>query len=435
MPYSAVRRAAAWICHLDLQPGNGWTNVPRAGRIEEFVRERTCCAGLPMSSLEIPTKTANATPDTPIVLGATWRAMLAVNICLMVALFIYKVGFSSPDLQYTQILADYHFGFMKRALIGAVVGLAFHEVPTWMPYAVGTISWLATLVCFALLFDKVFGLRRQLPLFIFMIASPLFLKNFIQTLGYYDIYGCLLVIIFLLVPARTALYVGSAAVAAAVLLLIHHLHLLLYIPTLTAVIAFRYYLVRSVTWIDLLLAATSLALLAAAFLFLQFAATPPVPIEQLEAYMNSRMVGPPLQGTIWVAIFYRTLDKELFDTWNIMSTNVARFPIYIALIALHWPLVQLWRSIARSLETALLRRAVVVAVVVISLGYVAIFAVVFDYSRWVASWATCMILLLHATRQLATARGAPPSSFDERRSRAVAWILTCVPRLGIVRPF
>jgi len=388
-----------------------------------------------MSSLEISSNAAKAAPEAPIALGTAWRAMLAVNVCLMAALFVYKIGFSSPDLQYTQILADYHFGFMKRALVGALVGLAFQEVPTWTPYALGAVLWFATLTCFVLLFDKVFGLRRQMPLFVFMIASPLFLKNFIQTLGYYDIYGCLLVIIFLLVPARSAVYVASAAAAAVVLLLIHHLHMLLYIPTLIAVVAFRYYLVRAIGKADLLLAAASLGLLFAFFLFLQFAASPSVPLEQLEAYMNSRMTGPPLRGTIWVAIFYRTLGNELHDTWNFMSTNVARFPIYVALIALHSPLIRLFRSVIQSLESTLHRRAVVAAIVAVSLGYVVIFAIVFDYSRWVASWATCMILLLLAARQLAAARGAPEAAFDERRSRGFAWILTCVPRLGTVTPF
>ena len=243
-----------------------------------------------MSSLEISSNAAKAAPEAPIALGTAWRAMLAVNVCLMAALFVYKIGFSSPDLQYTQILADYHFGFMKRALVGALVGLAFQEVPTWTPYALGAVLWFATLTCFVLLFDKVFGLRRQMPLFVFMIASPLFLKNFIQTLGYYDIYGCLLVIIFLLVPARSAVYVASAAAAAVVLLLIHHLHMLLYIPTLIAVVAFRYYLVRAIGKADLLLAAASLGLLFAFFLFLQFAASPSVPLEQLEAYVQEHAI-------------------------------------------------------------------------------------------------------------------------------------------------
>lgn len=388
-----------------------------------------------MSSLEVAAIAADAAPDAPVALDPAWRAMLALNIGLMAALFCYKVWFSSPDLQYTQILADYHFGFMKRALIGALVGLAFQQVPTWMPYAIGAVLWLATLAGFALLFDKVFGFRRQKPLFIFMLASPLFLKNFIQTLGYYDIYGCLLVIVFLRVPARSWIYVASAAVAAAVLLLIHHLHMLLYVPTLAAVVGFRHYLTRPVGRSDLWLAAASLMLLTAVFLLLQFAASPPVPVEQLEAYMNSRMAGPPLRGTIWPAIFYRSVGTELHDTWNFMSTNVARFPIYAALIALHLPLFQLFRSTVHTIDSALHRRAIVASVIAVSLGYVVIFAIVFDYSRWVANWSTCMILLLHAARQLATTSGARPAAFDPSGARHFAWALTCVPRLGTVTPF
>ena len=393
-----------------------------------------------MSSLELSDSAADTVPTKSIAPStawqpAAWRIMFVANVCLMAALFIYKIKFSSPDLQYTLLLADYHFGFMKRALIGALAGLVFPELPTWAPYALGTAIWFANLGVFVMLFDKVFGLRREMPLFVFTIASPLFLKNFIQTLGYYDIYGCLLATIFLLVPARSAVYVLSAAAAAVVLLVIHHLHMLLYIPTLIVIVAFRYYLVRPIRRADLLIAGASLVLLAAVFLFLQFAGSPAVPIEQLEAYMNSRMTGPPLRGTIWVAIFYRTVGEELHDTWSFMSTNLLRFPVYIAVVALHWPLIRLFRSIIEDLASPLHRRLVVAAIAAVSLGYVIIFAVIFDYSRWVASWATCMILLLLATKQLATACGTSTASFGERRARGFAWILTFVPRLGTVTPF
>lgn len=368
-------------------------------------------------------------------LATPWRTMLVVNACLMAALFYYKVRYSSPALQYTQLLADYHFGFMKRALIGALVGVAFPSLPTWATYAVGAIAWLATLVLFTLVFDRVFSLRRQLPLYTLMIASPLFLKNFIQTLGFYDIYGCVVVLAFLLIPARSVLYVIGAAVGAALLLTIHHVHMLLYIPTLIAVVALRLHLLQPLRAAGAVVAAAALLLLAAYFLFLQFKGSPPVPVEQLEAYMNSRMTGPPLRGDIWPGIYYRTVHDELHDTWAFMPTNAARFPVYALLIALHFPLIRLFRTIVRSLPDRRDRHVVVAAVIAVSVGYLLIFATVFDYSRWVASWGVCMMLLLHATAQLAAARGAEPAMLDERRARWSGWVLTALPRLGTVTPF
>ena len=46
------------------------------------------------------------------------------------------------------------------------------------------------------------------------------------------------------------------------------------------------------------------------------------------------------------------------------------------------------------------RRMVVAALVMVSVGYLIIFAIVFDYSRWISNWAVCMFLILHAVKML-----------------------------------
>ena len=46
-----------------------------------------------------------------------------------------------------------------------------------------------------------------MPLFVFMAGSPFFLKNFMYTLGHFDIYGCAFAIGLLLVPARSVAFV------------------------------------------------------------------------------------------------------------------------------------------------------------------------------------------------------------------------------------
>ena len=57
---------------------------------------------------------------------------------------------------------------------------------------------------FVQLFRRTFGFdEKHLPLFIFMAGSPFFLKNFMHTLGHFDIYGCLFAICLLLIPARS----------------------------------------------------------------------------------------------------------------------------------------------------------------------------------------------------------------------------------------
>ena len=84
----------------------------------------------------------------------------------------------------------------------------------WLVFALNGAVWLITLALFFMLFRKTFGFDdAQMPLFVFMAGSPFFLKNFMRTLGHFDIYGCALAICLLLVPARSVALVGLAALA------------------------------------------------------------------------------------------------------------------------------------------------------------------------------------------------------------------------------
>jgi hypothetical protein len=60
---------------------------------------------------------------------------------------------------------------------------------------------------------------------------------------------------------------------------------------------------------------------------------------------------------------------------------------------------------------------------------------VFDYSRWISNWAVCMFLILHAVKTLPAAQVVPTISADDRRTSILGWIITIIPRVGIVRPF
>src|SRR5215813_12718030 len=136
-----------------------------------------------------------------------WRLMLAVNAAVIVGVFLHKISLP-PFVPYIHLLVDYHFGFTKRALIGAVVSLFTATVPVWLVFALAGVTWLITLGLFARLFQRTFGFdEKNLALFVFMAGSPFFLKNFMHTLGHFDIYGCLLAICLLLLPARSVAYV------------------------------------------------------------------------------------------------------------------------------------------------------------------------------------------------------------------------------------
>ena len=52
----------------------------------------------------------------------------------------------------------------------------------------------------------------------------------------------------------------------------------------------------------------------------------------------------------------------------------------------------------------------------VSLGYLVMFAIVFDYSRWVSNWAVCLFLILHAVKTLPASRDVPPIPADDRKT-------------------
>lgn len=82
------------------------------------------------------------------------------------------------------------------------------------------------------------------------------------------------------------------------------------------------------------------------------------------------------------------------------------------------------------------RVLVAAGLVAISLGYLPIFVVVYDYSRWVGNWATCMILIMHAVRLLPSYDAATvPVDPTVARNRWFGWNITLVPRIGIIKPF
>jgi hypothetical protein len=75
------------------------------------------------------------------------------------------------------------------------------------------------------------------------------------------------------------------------------------------------------------------------------------------------------------------------------------------------------------------------AIVIVSLAYLIMFAIVFDYSRWISNWAVCMFLILHAVKTLPSAKAVPLISTNDPKTTLFGWIVTLIPRVGIVRPF
>src|ERR1700733_7063413 len=255
----------------------------------------------------------------PRVLESPWRLMLAVNAAVLIGVFFYKITLL-PYVPYIHLLVDYHFGFTKRALIGAVVALFFSKIPVWLVFALSGTVWLITLGLFVKLFRRTFGFDdAHMPLFVFMAGSPFFLKNFMHTLGHFDIYGCAFAICLLLVPARSVIFVMLAALASMILILIHHIHLLMYVPTIAVIVVLRYYLVQGLTRQNAIVGIGAIGAIGLLFLSAQFRGSMTVPSEEFGRYLRSRMTDPSRTDLLSFSyIWYQSLSQEVRDTWNRM---------------------------------------------------------------------------------------------------------------------
>jgi hypothetical protein len=365
-----------------------------------------------------------------------WRLMLAVNVAIVIGVFVYKIG-REPYVPYIHLLVDYHFGFTKRALIGAAVSLFFAKVPAWLVFALSGTVWLITLALFIKLFRRTFGFDdAQLPLFVLMAGSPFFLKNFMHTLGHFDIYGCAFAICLLLVPARSVVFILLAALASMILVLIHHIHLLMYVPTIAVIVVLRYYLVQGFHRQNTIIGIAAAACVGLLFVAAQFWGSMAVPEAEFVRYLHGRMADATRTNLLSFSyIWYQPLAREIHDTWQRMPSNILGIPVFALLIWLHAPLWKYFAGLIRSLTEDLHRRIVIAAIVGVSLAYLIMFAMVFDYSRWISNWAVCMFLILHAVKTLPASQAMPPISGDDRKTTILGWIVTLIPRVGIVRPF
>ena len=373
---------------------------------------------------------------TPSTWQNPWRVMLIVNVAVFVGVFWHKI-LLPPFVPYIHLLVDYHFGFIKRALIGASISLFTSKVPVWLVFALAGTVWLFTLALFTKLFQRTFGFdEKNLPLFLFMAASPFFFKNFMHTLGHFDIYGCLFAIILLLVSAHSIAFVLLATLFSVVLLLIHHIHLLMYLPTIAVIVVLRHHLIVGFNGLNVAVGVIAALAVGALFVAAQFWGTMPIPEAEFVDYLRSRMADPSRTDLLGFSyIWYQPLSKEIADTWGRMPSNILGVPVFALLIWLHTPLWRYFAAVIRALRDNTHRRLVIAALIGVSVGYLIMFGIVFDYSRWVSNWAVCLFLILHAVKTLPASHEVAPIPSDDRKTTIFGAIVTLIPKVGIVRPF
>jgi hypothetical protein len=364
--------------------------------------------------------------------------MLICSAVIVIGLLVIKITTSFPGIQYTHLLVNYDFGVIKRALVGAVVSLFRPKVGLVDVYVVGLTAWLAALIAYLAVFRRTFGFsERTFPLLAIILSSPVFFKNFMFSIGYFDVLGCLAALIALLLPVNLALPLIMGAISC-VLLFVHHLHLLLYVPTIGLIVLLRTLADGRVDLRAALLAGTVVTIaIGGCFYFLAFHGSVPIPVDEFTAALRARAINSPEKiGGYLVQIFYTDIAYEIDETMKGLPNNALRFPIYLILIYLHLPLISYFRRLTSSLARRQDRLLVVAGLIGVTLGYGVIGVVVFDYPRWVSNWAVCMILIMHAVRSLpSTQSDSVPIDPTLSKNRWFGWILAVIPRVGINKPF
>jgi hypothetical protein len=364
-----------------------------------------------------------------------WRWMLAIDATIAALSFIYQIFFHVPLLEYSQYLTTYHFGFARRALVGSIIALFTDHVPISLVYILGIMIWLITVALFLAAFRKAFGFtQKTFALFVFVIGSPFFFKNFMISLGYFDIYGCAWALVALLIGIGP-LYPLIIALGCIVLILMHHLHFLLYVPTIAFIVALRYGLRAELSAGKAVYGLCLGAVLTAVFVVTALFGRMPVPIETYLAYVSARATHPinPDTAHLW----YATLPQEMALTRMLFVHNALRFPVYAALIALHIPVARYIGNLIAALPARLLRIAAIAGLAAITAAYVVIFVVIFDYSRWVSNWAVCMFLCMLALKLTSPANpdDDAPLRPGDQTNLVLGWIATAIPRVGTTIPF
>lgn len=362
--------------------------------------------------------------------------MLAIDLIIAPAALLYTVFVNSPRYPgYMHLLVTYHFGFVRRALVGTILSWFTDAVPFWYVYAIAIAAWIVTLALFVAAFRKIFGLRPEnFSLFVFLIGSPFFLKNFAIALGHFDIYGSLWALVALLIPVGP-LYPLLIAAGCIGLILMHHLHFLLYIPTIGFIVFVRYGVLPGLSPAKAAYGIVLVLMVLAAFLVAAFLGRMPVPPETFLAYVRARALDPIDPSNAWM--WYSTIGQEIRSTWERLGGHALRFPVYAVLVALHLPIGRYLKSLIVALPTRFLRSSSVVGLAVITACYIPICVVAHDYARWVSSWAVCMFLAMHAIRLLPStvAKSTAPVAPEEQTNRVLGWIVTAIPRVGVTIPF
>jgi|SRR5438105_5661303 len=283
---------------------------------------------------------------------------------------------------YTAWLFDYHFGFMKRGLVGTV--LQSITGATVIPLLwVKCVSWalaLAIVAFFLYVFNDLQRSirnseeRRQfLSLFVFFMLSPVSLRNYFFDLGRFDQIS---IILLLLQWFRPPLLM--TVTLSAIMVLVHENFFFIFMPVLLLIVFSE----RGLKPAFLVFATVTIS----TFITFKFG-RPAVDIETLGQHLLSKANAP--LGFNELHLFYVDVRGQLNDSWAQFQLHKKYFYGYLIYLILSIPVFWVVARLELTVVGRLIRWGVL-------MGYLAIVILTCDWCRHLTNaYLVCMFLLLY----------------------------------------
>jgi hypothetical protein len=367
-----------------------------------------------------------------------YSVLAGLNIVSAGILVSYHAGFTTPYSEYAHRLVNYDHGFIRRAFVGEIYSIFVERVPLWAVNSEGFLAVLSAIFLGWCVFTRTVQVARpqKLAMACFVFGSPFLFKNFLGSLGKFDVLGACVAMLAVLVPLN-AWAVIIIGVLSAMLLMIHHILATLYLPTIYGVLLIRILSAQRETRRQfILIAICSLIALVGLFLDLVLLANPAVSPDEFQALLQEHAAFPICDYLY--SMWFSTLPEEIGKTRLMFPINIARLPFYVILAALHWPLIcTVRRHFAATLPRNRAERGVFLSVVgVVMMGYLATVIVAFDYARFASDAFFCLLLLTAARILSVTGPITDTSAIDFSDFRVVlcATLIALIPWVGTITP-
>lgn len=157
-----------------------------------------------------------------------------LEIIIIYGLFYWmslKIPFKGIEYSYFYYLIDYHFGFVKRGLIGEIFSISGVKIDVYKVLAFNKLLFLLFGILIICIIKKINFKNKifEIIIFFFILFNPALLKNYWLDLGRFDIYGAIVTCLMIISNKKT---MNFLFVFSPLLLMVHEAQLVLFIPSI-----------------------------------------------------------------------------------------------------------------------------------------------------------------------------------------------------------